>query len=456
MRDQGVFQLEHLLGQPPHAAVDVGVVLPGRLSRDQVQFDGLRLHQHCQLGAFGGLRRQRAPAPDRGLQLVQALVQPGLGHRRGQVADQRGTGAALGDGAFGRVVRRVEVDVGQVGDQPVGPAVATHAALLAGHELQRAMGAEVQHRMGLEVLAQVAVEGRERVGGRQAFLEQQAHRVALVAERGLHRHQHVAELLAEHEDGAAVAELPARRGAPLGLDLGQPALAPHMVVGGDQRVHVGVGAVLLGVAAQHRLAQGVDAGGHVHRVAAGLHAGQGVEHRLEHRQVGGAADVAGVGREVEDHHRHLARAALAAAQRHQLGHPGGQHQRALGAGVHVLRRVAGLEHAVVVAAAAGDAGRARPATEDDRPGGAVELGDRHHDGALHRQQAAVGAAPLVERLELHRLRGDVGHVQPGQHVLGRLGIVVGRPADQREAGQRDHRVHRHAAVLDEETFDRRA
>src|SRR3712207_7646156 len=50
-------------------------------------------------------------------------------------------------------------------------------------------------------------------------------RSALVAEGGLHPDQHVPEPLAEHEDRAAVGLLLARRRPPLGLDLGEEALA---------------------------------------------------------------------------------------------------------------------------------------------------------------------------------------------------------------------------------------
>ena len=75
---------------------------------------------------------------------------------------------------------------------------------------ERAVGAEMQHRVGAEVLAQPAVEGGEGVGRREALLEQQPHRVALVAEGGLHADEDVAEARAEHEDRAAVALLAAR------------------------------------------------------------------------------------------------------------------------------------------------------------------------------------------------------------------------------------------------------
>ena len=310
--------------------------------------------------------------------------------------------------------------------------------------------------MRAEVLAQVAVERRERVGRREALLEQQPHRVAFVAEGRLHAHQHVAEAAPEHEDRGPVAELATRRRAPLGLDLRQPTLAPDVVVGADQRVHVRIGAVGRRVAGEDRLAQCVDAVGQLHRVALGAHRRQGVVQRLEHREVGGRPHVAGIRREVEQHDRDLALGPLGPSHRDHLVDPGREHHRALRAAAHVLRGVAGAEGAAVVAAGALHAAQARPPAEYDRAGGAVEFGDRDHDGALDRQQPAVGGAPGVERLELDRMRGDVGQVELGEDVLGGAGIVVRRPAHQREARQRHHRIDDRPAVLHEELVDRRA
>ena len=87
---------------------------------------GLRLDQRrevaCALAASAS-RVEAAPALDRGLEVEQAAIEAGLGDRRRQVADQRRAGAALGDRALGRVVGGIEVEVRQVADQPVGPAV---------------------------------------------------------------------------------------------------------------------------------------------------------------------------------------------------------------------------------------------------------------------------------------------------------------------------------------------
>ena len=119
----------------------------------------MRLDEHGEFCAVMGPGLQAAPALDRCLQIVQALVKPGLRDRWRQIADQGCATSALGNGAFRRIVRRVEVDVGQVVDQPIWPAIARQPALLARHEFQRAVGAKVQHGVGCKVFAQVAVEG---------------------------------------------------------------------------------------------------------------------------------------------------------------------------------------------------------------------------------------------------------------------------------------------------------
>ena len=138
------------------------------------------------------------------------------------------------------------------------------------------MRAEVQHRMGREVLAQVAVKSREGMRGGHALFEQQAHRVAFIAEGRLDTDQHIAELPAQHKDAAAVAELSTGRSPPLGLDLLEPAFATHMVVGPDHGVHIGVGAVLTGIAVQQRLTHHVEAFRQFNPIALRLHHAQRV------------------------------------------------------------------------------------------------------------------------------------------------------------------------------------
>ena len=202
------------------------------------------------------------------------------------------------------------------------------------------------------------------------------------------------------------------------------------------------------------LAQVIDVARHGHVVALGLHGEQRAEKRLEDREIGGSAGVAGVGREVEQHDADAALGAGRAAQRDELGDARGQHVGALGARVHGALAVH-RERAAAMTAGAGAAGAVGAAAEHHRAGGAVEFGDGHHDGGLYRHQAAIGGAPCLERLELGGVGGDVGHVEPGENLLGRLRVVVGRAADQREAGERHQRVDRGAAIPDEVAIDRR-
>jgi hypothetical protein len=49
-------------------------------------------------------------------------------------------------------------------------------------------------------------------------------------------------------------------------------------------------------------------------------------------------------------------------------------------------------------------------------------------------------APAFQRLELHRMGGDVGNIEIGQQIFGGLGVVIGGAADQREAGERQQRI----------------
>ena len=76
----------------------------------------------CLVGIRVRVRVRAAPAVQRRLQVQQPAIQPGVRHRRRQVADQHRVGPALGDHALARVVRRIQVEVRQVPDQPVRPA----------------------------------------------------------------------------------------------------------------------------------------------------------------------------------------------------------------------------------------------------------------------------------------------------------------------------------------------
>ena len=416
---------------------------PGRLRRNQVELHRLGLDQLGELEALVlVVRAQATETLDRGLEIHQPPIEAGVGDGRGQVAHQGGRGAALGDHALGGVVGGVEIEIGQVADEAVRPAGPGQAGLLAGHELQGAVGAEVQHGVGAEVLADPAVEGGEGMGGGKALLELEAHGIALVAEGGLDADEDVAEGLAKDEERAAIGLQATGGRAPLLLDLTEPFLAPDMVVGAHPGVDIGVGAVTGGVAIDDGLAQHVDGLRHLDAVAGGLHLLKGVEQRGEDRQIGGGAGVAGVGREVEQHHGDLALGARGLAQAHQALDALRQDLDALIVGLHVPRLLR-------------QGGVGAPA-EDQGAGGAVELGDGHHHGRLHRHQALIRGLPLLQGLELHRQGGEIGDVQGGQGLLGGLVVVVGRSADQGEAGQGNHGIHRRPAVAHEKTLQGRA
>ena len=82
---------------------------------------------------------------------------------------------------------------------------------------------------------------------------------------------------AQHEQVLPVGQLAAGSGSPLALDLAQPFLRPHVMIGANQLGHVGFGAVLRGVAHQDRLAKRIHAVRHIHRVAGIAQCAQCVE-----------------------------------------------------------------------------------------------------------------------------------------------------------------------------------
>ena len=246
----------------------------------------------------------------------------------------------------------------------------------------------------------------------------------------MHRHHHVAKLFAQHHDGAAIAELFARSWAPLGFNLFEPTLTLDVIVSSNQRMNICVCAVLGCVAFQNTVPQRVNAVRHIDRVALRFHGRQRVKHRLEHRQVRGAANVASVRWEIENNDGNLALGNFRTPQSNQLADSGGQHDGALGARLHVLRVIARLEGTSVVAACTGHASGARATSKHDGAGGAIQFGNRQHDGAFNRQQPTLRAAPLLQVLKLDRVRGDVGHIKLGKYFFGCLGVVVGWAADE--------------------------
>jgi hypothetical protein len=105
-----------------------------------------------------------------------------------------------------------------------GQHVIVEPHLLAGHELQRAVGAEVQHRVRPKVLAQPAIAGGEGVRRREFAIEEQPHRVALDPKPGWKPTKTLPNCSPEHQELAAIGELRPGR-APDALDVGEVGLA---------------------------------------------------------------------------------------------------------------------------------------------------------------------------------------------------------------------------------------
>ncbi len=273
------------------------------------------------------------------------------------------------------------------------------------------------------------------MGGREATLEKQPHRVALVAEGWLQTHEDIAERGPEHEDAAAVGLVATGCRSPLRLDLREPGLARHVVLGGNPELDVRRRAEARRIAAEQALAQGVDRIRHIDPVALGLHGVQRVPQRAEHRQERGRAGRTGVRRKVEQHDRDLAVLGLGEAQRDLFRDAAGQHAAALEIGPH--------------GAMAAFCRCARPAAEHDRRRGAVDFGDRHHHRGFYRRQPRVRSAPFLHRLEFDRLALDARHVELSQHGFGRRGIIVGWAADQREAREAHEGVDRRPVAVHE-------
>ena len=381
----------------------------------------------CRIGVW----LQRPPAVERGFQVQQSAVQPGAGDRWRQVTDQRGARASLGDHAFGRIIGGVQVEIGQVLDETVRPTLGGHAGLFARHEFQRAMRAEMQHGIGTETLSDPAIEGTKGMGGGKSALKQHAHRITFIAKAGLQADEHVAELRAEHENRTSVGQLLAGCRPPLALDFRQPGLMTHVVVGGNARHDIGVGAEPFRIAFQHDGAERGFGFRHLHRVALGLHAAQSVEQGSKDPEIGGRAGGAAVRREIEQDDGDAAFGTGRTAQCHQFRHARGEHPRAF----EMRHHIAGAVCSVAAFAAVLGAGHAAAATECHRQDAAIQLRYRHHHRGFHRQQAAGIGTPLCQCLEFEGMSGDIGHVQPRQGCLGRTGIVIGGAADEGKTGQ---------------------
>ena len=276
------------------------------------------------------------------------------------------------------------------------------------------------------------------MGRREAVLEQQPHRVALVAEDGLEADEDVAELVAEDEDAAPVRTGRGRGRDPSPSRSRAAAASGGRFRGGDAGGDVGGLAEAAALPPQDGVAQGVDGGGRGDVVAVGLHRVQDVVEAFEDAEVGGGADRAGVRREAVEDDGDPALRGLGPAEGRKTKDLFSQRLDAFRAGCHDAGGVVagawqfcGAAVAAVGVVAAG---------EDGGVGRAVDLGQRDQHRGLDRAEAAVGGGPLAEGLELERVRGDVGHVERGKRVDGGAAVVVGGAADEAEAGEGDEGV----------------
>ena len=139
-------------------------------------------------------------------------------------------------------------------------------------------------------------------------------------------------------------------------------------------MHIGLRAKRLGIALEQMIAQLVYAGRHIHRIALRLHAGEHIMQAFEDREESSCADIASIGREVEQNNAHAALGQFTAAQGNQFVHTSGQHGRTLVGRAHILTLIIiGL----------------RTTTENHRACRTIKLGDRDHYGCFHRHETTI-------------------------------------------------------------------
>ena len=78
---------------------------------------------------------------------------------------ERGIAAALGDDAFADIIDGVDVEVGHVADEHIGPVVIRQRHLLAGNEFEAAVRPEMDERVRTEPLARPEIGGYVGIGG---------------------------------------------------------------------------------------------------------------------------------------------------------------------------------------------------------------------------------------------------------------------------------------------------
>ena len=89
----------------------------------------------------------------------------------------------------------------------------------------------------------------------------------------------------------------------------------------------------------------------------------------------------------------------------------------------------------------------------DRP---VQLGQGNKHRRLDRTKPLRALGPLTQRLEFQRVRRKIGHIQRLQNFYRGGVVVIGRPADKAETGERHKRVDLHGTGLAEIAVDGRS
>ena len=144
-----------------------------------------------------------------------------------------------------------------------------------------------------------------------------------------------------------------------------------------------------------------------------------------------------VGWEVKQHNGELAFGLFGAAHLDERRHFSSERRRTFGAALHCADIVGHGEFAVTMATGAAFGRTVGTATENAGDNRAVEFGDRHHHRGFERQQAKLTSAPLFERLKLDRVRRDIRHIHLRERFDRCIDIIIGRAANEREAGQVD-------------------
>ena len=140
---------------------------------------------------------------------LQLFVQAALLHRGLHVIHQNGQAAALGNGAFGRVVGVVDVQMRQGVDGQIGHAAFTQTNALARQKFHIAVRAHMHHHIGVEDVFQIAVGGhvlvrRRHIGVVQDLADLPVATRPCAAAFGLYAHHGIAVFHTSYQNGAFV------------------------------------------------------------------------------------------------------------------------------------------------------------------------------------------------------------------------------------------------------------